>query len=93
MEATKVNLSKISGVIIMICALGIAAVNIILKENPDSFIMPFILFVVGISFISKKQSAETKQPVISAKKQRIILATLSISLIAGIVIFINAFFL
>lgn len=77
----------------MICALAMAALNIFLNKDLDSFIMPFIFFMLGITSITIKQSAETKQPKISAKKQKIILATLSISLIAGIVIFVNAFFL
>ena len=62
METTKANFSRVAGVIIMICAMGMTALNIFLNKNMDSYIMPFILLMLGIMFISRKQKVFAKSP-------------------------------
>jgi hypothetical protein len=92
METTQLHFNRISGAIIVICAAGMAAMAIMQKKDLEGYIYSFILFMFGILLITRKQSSEAKSPKIPTKKRKAILAALSISLIAGIVIFINAFF-
>ncbi len=85
METAKTNFGKVSGVIVMICAIGLTILNIFFNKNFDSYIMPFILLMAGIIFLVRVQSEESRQITVSPKKQKILIATLSISLVAGIV--------
>ena len=88
MEKVKTNVSKVPGVIIIGCALGMMILNLVLGKNIDSFLVPFYFLMLGIFFLSRKQSEVTKQPVMSPPKRKLFIAALSISLVAGIVTFI-----
>jgi len=55
-------------------------------KNIDSFISPAILLLLGIFFLNKKPDEETRQISISPTAKKILIATLSISLVSGIIV-------
>lgn len=92
MDTTKTNVTKVCGVIMIVCASAVAVLNLSLSKNTDSYIMSFILLIPGILFLVRKQSAESRQMAISLKKRKIIITTLSVSLVAGIATLIITLF-
>lgn len=85
METSSRNFKVVSGVTIIICAIFMIALNIIAKENMDSYIMPFILLWLGVLFLTRKSDEERPQISMSPKKRMFMIASLSISLVGGIV--------
>jgi len=84
MQKTKNGTVKISGIIISICALGITILNAVQGNNMDSYIMPFILLMLGMSLLFRKQGEEKAQIKLGKRPRRIVIAALSISLLSGI---------
>jgi len=86
MEKSDRKLAKVSGLIMIVSALGISLLNV-LERNPfDSYIMPFILLMVGMVYLLRKTENEQRSLQIGKKQKRIVIATLSISLVGGIVV-------
>jgi len=91
MDAEKAKFRKACGLIMIICASAVAVLNLALNKNTDNYIMPLILLIPGILFIIRKQSEESRQILLSPKKRKIIVTTLSLFLVAGIVTLISTF--
>jgi len=75
-----------SGLIIIVCALGISLLNALVRNPLDSYIMPFILLMAGVIFLLRKPEVEHRKLLIGKATARILIATLSISLVGGIVL-------
>lgn len=56
MESKKRKVSRVMGLITVICAMGMAILNIIQGKPFDDYIMPVIFLAVGISFLTRKQT-------------------------------------
>jgi len=84
MEIKKNGSLKISGSITIACALGITILHVLQGENLDSYILPFILLMLGISFLFRRPTSENRQIKMSRTARKIVIAALSISLVAGI---------
>jgi len=86
MEESDRKLTQVSGLIMIVCALGISLLNV-LERNPfDSYIMPFILLMVGTIFLLRKAEKEQRKLQVSKMTRRILIATSFISLVSGIVV-------
>jgi len=86
MTTSKKGSARISGIITIACALGITILNIIQNNNVDSYIMPFILLMIGLFFLFPKPAEESVKIKMGKVARRIVIAALSISLIAGILV-------
>lgn len=89
METKTKNSNKVLGIIITACAVGIMIVKYFTHGNLDSYIMPFVLFCVGMVFYNQKpikQTSELIEP--GSTKGKVVLALTSLALISGVVVFI-----
>ena len=90
MNTKKTSSKKVSGIIMMACAVGIIILNIAKGMDLDSYIMPTIFLSIGTSFLTMKEKAEdVKQHVeASIKRNKILLPITIIALLTGIGSFI-----
>jgi len=92
METTKKNFSRVSGIIILVCTLGITILKISQGQDMESYFMPFFLLMMGLMFTFRKATGAEKQPELRMRRPKLVIAALSISLIAGIVVLIITIF-
>lgn len=85
MESKKRKVSRVMGLITVICAMGMAILNIIQGKPFDDYIMPVIFLAVGTSFLTRKQTEETVGIKVSAKRHKILLASSFVVFLGGIV--------
>ena len=86
-EAKK--LKKVSGIIIIGCAIAIAILNYFTKEGFDSYIMSIVLLPIGISVLISKPKSETKKIEMSSTKGKVLFSVALLALVSGVVTFIN----
>jgi len=79
---------KIPGIITIVSALVLVLFHALQGHEMDTYIMPFILFMFGILILLRKPEDEIRKPRLEKSTRRIVLAALSISLIAGIVVMV-----
>ena len=79
---------KIPGIITIVSALVMVLFHALQGHRMDSYIMPFILLMFGILILLRKPEPESQMPGLEKSTRRIVLAALSISLIAGIVVMV-----
>ena len=89
MKSLKLNFSKVSGIIITVCAIGIIALKYFTNGDLDSYILPVILLCVGAVFIFQKPENNAKQIELNPAKRNIILSVLSIMIIVGFIAFFS----
>jgi len=90
METAKKRIASVYGIIIIVCAIGMVILHLIQKQELDSYILPFVLLMTGIVILTRKPDEESKKLDISKPAGRFIIATLSISLISGIIVMLFA---
>ena len=88
MNTKKLNLSKVSAIIMATCAIGILYINYFVKETADEPIMPIILMGMAIMFYFQKPSKKPEKFDLSTKKARIIFGFAIIFLVTGIAAFL-----
>ncbi len=87
METMKVNTVRTLGIVIIISALAIGALKYYTEGDIDSYMMPFILFCMGVVFVTKKSAEKPKQIRLKPHQARIALWVGTIVLIMGIIAF------
>jgi len=87
MQTQKLSFSKVSGIIVIGCAIAIIVIKYLTQGDLDSYIMPFMLMCMGVVFLSRKNKEEEKPFYMSPKQARIAMAIVLVSLIAGIIVF------
>ena len=70
----------------IVCSLGIAGLHLFQGHPLDSFILPFILLLFGNMVLLGKPDDAGSELKMGKKVEGIVFATLSITLIAGIVV-------
>ena len=88
MESSDKVIAKIPGIFTIVSAVAMAVFHALQGHQMDSYILPFILLVFGISILLRKPEEEIRGPRLEKSTRRLVLVALSISLVAGIMVMV-----
>jgi len=86
METSDKVSAKIPGIITIVSAAAMVVFHVLQGHEMDSYILSFILLMLGIIILLRKPEEVSPGVKIGKTTGRIILSALSISLVAGIVV-------
>lgn len=89
METSEKIVIKIPGIITVVSAVAMVLFHALQGHGMDSYILPFILFMLGIIILLRKPEVESKRTRMGKTARRITIAALSLSLVAGTVVLLQ----
>lgn len=86
METSEKVIIKLPGFITIVSAVATIVFHALQGHEMDSYIMPFILLIFGISILFRKPGEESKKIKMEKSTRRITITALSISLVSGVIV-------